>query len=120
MKELISHLKEDLREKAEAVVPKQTEYALMGTIKPKPGQKVFEFNLGTGECREATYRQVNADFRLAMKGDYSPAKELVTMEGCLYIPALNKGNAESKYANSKIQSDYYQKEPPFKFSEHFI
>lgn len=120
MKELSSHLKDDTKEKTSAQIPKQTEYALMGTIKPKPGQKVFEFNLSTGECREAQYKNSNADFMRAAQGDYSPVKDLVVLEGCLYLPALNRAIAEAKFAKSRIQSDYYKKVPPMSFNDHFI
>lgn len=119
MKELAAHLKEDNREQQIASIPKKTEYALMGVIKPKPGQKVFEFDLSTDNGREAQYKNSNADFMRAVQGDYSPTKDLVIVEGRIYIPALNLSNATDKYKKSKTQSDYYAKEPPFKFTEHF-
>ncbi len=118
MKELSTHLKDDIKGKMVAQVPKQTEYALMGVIKPKPGQIVFEFNLKTGECREAQYKIQSVMFSKlrALK----PIRELIIQEGCIYIPALNKTNAEAKYAKSKVQSDYYQKQAPASIDQHFI
>lgn len=118
MKELLQHLKEDNREQQIASIPKKTEYALMGVIKPKKGHTVWEFNLDTHECKAATYKTKNVMF--SRFKTLQPIKELVVKEGYIYIPALNKQNAISKYNISKRQSDYYQKEPPFKFSEHFI
>lgn len=120
MKELATHLKDDVKGRIVAQVPKQTEYALMGVIKPKPGHTIFEFNLITGESNEAKYRYINADWLRVIKGDITTVKELIVKENHVYIPALNKMNAKTKYNKSKIQSDYYKKEPPFKFSEHFI
>lgn len=94
MKELLQHLKEDNREQQIASIPKKTEYALMGVIKPKKGHTVWEFNLNTHECKEATYKTQNVMFSRFKA--FQPIKELVVKEGHVYIPALNKQNATSK------------------------
>ena len=110
MKELLTHLKEDIRHQIVASIPKKTEYVLMGVIKPKGGHRVFEFNLDTHACTEATYKNRNVSF-------HSPSliKELVIRNGHLYIPALNMSNAIKHYNLDRVQSSYYVKEPPFKF-----
>lgn len=90
----------------------------MGIIKPNKGHTVWEFNLSTNECKAATYKTQNVMF--SRLKSLQPIKELVVKEGHVYIPSLNKLNAIAKYNVSKRQSDYYAKEPPFKFSEHFI
>lgn len=117
MRELSAHLKDNIKSSMVSEIPKKTEYSLIGVIKPKKGHTVWEFNLMTNECKAAEYKMKNVIFS-KLKA-LQPIKELVVKEGHIYIPALNKKTATNKYNMSKIQSDYYTKEPPFKFSEHF-
>lgn len=116
MKELNSHIKESVQESIQQA-PIETEYFLMGRIKTKAGQKVFEIELSTGNISEASYKVINVDYLKALKKDYSPEKELIVKSGHIYIPALNKQTALKKFRKSKNQSDYFQKDAPMNLDE---
>lgn len=55
----------------------------------KPGQRVFELNLITGEVWKAKYKAVAAN----MRGN-KQVEELIENENCIYIPALTKKEAK--------------------------
>jgi len=84
MKELHQHIKDEVRGKITREIPKQTEYALMGVIKPKKGHTVFEFNLDTNGCNPATYKTNNVMFS-RLKALH-PIKELVVKKIIFIYP----------------------------------
>lgn len=89
----------DLKDDIEVVAKKQQEkqYKLIGRMRPQPGQKVFEINCTTGECKEAKFVTSAVNFVSAANGDNSPRKKIITNENCMYIVALNKKNALKKF-----------------------
>lgn len=71
----------------------------------KPGHRLWEINVMTGECTEAKYRQVAVRFTgtpvkglmQPMEGTLSKKMELDQKPDCVYFAALNKKNALRKY-----------------------
>lgn len=59
----------------------------IGSIKPKRGHKVFEFNYVTKEFGEAKY---------SVEPNNSKRKSIITNKNCIYVGALNKVNAAKK------------------------
>ena len=73
----------------------RTPDLFIDTVQPKPGQKIWVFDLNKRTIREAEYEdQVNADF----KGN--PKKKLIVPKGCLVVIAINKKNAMKKLMKS--------------------
>lgn len=77
---------------------------LTGRIIPRPGQKVWEYDLATDEIKPAeilSSTAVVADARFRDKLNPAPAvtirKTAVKRDNCLYIASLNKTNAEKKF-----------------------
>jgi hypothetical protein len=91
----------------------QIEYLPLGKLNIKKGHTLYEINLLTDEINEAQYEFLNANYDLRT-GLSSSQSKLIINNGCIYIPALNKANALKKYNQSRVQSDYYVKEPPMK------
>lgn len=69
---------------------------VVSTIKLKPGQKLFEYDIKTGTLEPAEYK--TSDVELSGKVRHS----VDIKEGSLYIAALNKRNA-FKHIVSKIK-----------------
>ena len=59
----------------------------IGSIRPKKGHKIFEFNYVTKDFNEAKY-----DLQIKNKG----RKIIITNKNCIYVSALNKKNAAKK------------------------
>jgi hypothetical protein len=114
MKELETHLKLENQNRVELNVKKkqEIEYVLEGTLKPKKGHFIWELNEETGEIKKAEFKRTTAVFGAAI----SP-EELVINPDCVYIPALNSGNAKKKYLKNKDQSAYYVKTPVMNLSD---
>lgn len=111
MKELEQHFKKQERAEIVAKQQKESQYLLTGTIQPKRGHKVWQINKETKEVSEAKYKETAFEYALALKGDLSKKRELVTMEGFVYIPALNAENALKKFNANPNQSGYYKNKP---------
>jgi len=74
--------------------------------KPKPGQKVFEFDVLANTIKEAEFSKPSVvSFEKARKGDLAVKKRIDIKKGCLYECALNATNAikrfKKKYPNMK-------------------
>lgn len=97
------------KDKTEVSVKKQQqiEYVLEGSLRPKPGQFVFEVNKLTGEVRKAEFKK-----KTVVLGATAEPDELICSPECVYIPALNKENALKKYKKNPEQSAYYFVAPP--------
>lgn len=65
----------------------------------KDGHKVWELDLTTGALVEASYEITkNVAYKEVVKGaEKKPVRVLIERENCLYMPALNKKNAEKKF-----------------------
>lgn len=80
----------------EAVKPIKRE-KLVVTLRPKPGQKVWEFDLKTRIIQLATFEETNANFVNASKGDFSIRRKVLMRDGCIYTCAINAENADKKF-----------------------
>jgi hypothetical protein len=79
---------------------KQPEYKT--TLKPQPGQKVYEMHMETLEVKEASYETI-AFFD--KKGEKARRK-LIMDPMCLYVAAINRTNAERHFQNTIKQLSY--------------
>ena len=72
---------------------KRQEYKLVGQIKLKPGMKLFQLNTETMEIIE-----VEIISKVHIGTDFQPIKEHRAHYNpkCIYVPAINKKNAERK------------------------
>lgn len=109
MKELETHLKAGIKTELNVKKKQEVEYVLEGTISPKNGHKVWEFNEETEEIKEAEYKKNTVVFN---GFTHREPEELIIKANCIYIPALNAGNAKRKYLKNKKQSHYYVKPAP--------
>ena len=78
----------------EQVAKKQKEYKLIGRRRKIPGHTLFEFNVMTKELRHAMVKHDVIFDTKSGKPIYKNKAEV--HEGCLYVQALNKQNAEKK------------------------
>ena len=77
----------------EQVAKKQKEYRMVGRQRRVPGLTLFEFDKTTHEIRPA---QVKREAALTTKGKPVFRTRTDIHEGCFYLQALNKANAEKK------------------------
>lgn len=96
MKELELHQSDKQQVVAERQIEKQ--HILIGTIKPKPGQKLYEIDLATLVVKETEYVAVNADFVKASLGNHAANRKVLIKENHDYMPALNIDVAVKKFA----------------------
>lgn len=92
----------------------KVEAKLMGTIRPQNGQKVFEINEETGDCKVASYKSDTV--KISFKGNHAHDK-LIINKDCVYIPALNVDNAKKKYLKNKNQAFYFAKSAVMKIED---
>ena len=89
MKELKQHRPDEQHIKAE--VPAKRQEVYMGALRPKPGQKVWQCDLKTGEVKEAEFDNTTVNA-------LAPHKKKVRVKpGHIYAVAINKANAEKKF-----------------------
>lgn len=117
MKELKAHLKEEIQIRVDKQQQKESRLQLLGTIKPKKGQFIFEIDTVTGEVFQAEFVCATVDYADAVKGNISAGIEMVVKENCIYIPAINEANALKKYKKNPNQDAYYAKDPILSFSD---
>ena len=89
MKELSSHIKEEIKIHAPKQYEKQKQ--LIGSFHPYPGQKLWQINLKTQEISEAEFSKEFA----TIAGDVK--REIIKKELHWYCCALNKNNAFKKF-----------------------
>lgn len=97
MKETEVKQSEPTEQHAQAQVKKGRRYK--GRYVLKDGHKVWELDLKTGALVEAQYEVTkNVSYKEVVKGaDKKPVRVLIERENCLYMPALNKKNAQKKF-----------------------
>lgn len=95
-------------DKIEIVDQKQqkSQLKLLKSIKPHQGHKCWELNTETGEVKEAEFKEENVDFISAENKKIALRKKIITKDGYIYLPALNKKNAIKKF--KKLLSLYEQ------------
>lgn len=92
MKETQHQAQEPTEQHSQTQAKKQKKFK--GRLVLKPGHKVWEVNLLIGTIEEAKYESANVVFD---RGKTRTVKNLVEHEDCIYIPALNKKNAQRKF-----------------------
>lgn len=92
MKELHEKKADKIENVKQVSIEKQVVF--IGTVKPKRGHKIFEFNDKLKTIVEATFDEAPAiKFEDAKIGVKSASKKITTKEDCVYVFALNKKNA---------------------------
>lgn len=119
MKELQQHLKHHERIEIANQQQKEQQKLLIGKIVPKAGQRIWQINIETLEVSEPRYNNHALKYELALNRDFARVADIIMMEGCVYIPAINKENAFKKFKKNPNQSHYFYKEPPTKLGDHF-
>jgi hypothetical protein len=72
---------------------KESERVLLGSLKPKKGHTLFQYNKVTKEITIAKFDAPPiAEWDKITKGFTKSRKELTVVKDCIYIPALNKKN----------------------------
>ena len=91
MKELKSHIKEEVKMHVETKQEKQK--ILFDSFERQPGQQVWELDLKTQEIRLAEFSNEYASI------DGSVTRDIIMKDNCWYEPALNKENAFRRFNN---------------------
>lgn len=92
MKEITTHNQDEVR----LLNPEQIakEATLVFKMKPKKGQKIFQFNVYENTIHEAQFtKPCVVSFEKAKLGQLSARRRIDIKEGCLYVCALNAKNA---------------------------
>lgn len=92
---MINEITQKTEEPTEQVTQTQAKKGrkYKGRYRIKPGHKIWELSLITGAVVEAEFeKDVNLDYTKNVA-----AKILIEKENCIYLPALNKKNAEKKF-----------------------
>ena len=79
----------------EMVDEQRKEFKLIGSQKRIPGLILFEYDLTTGEIRQASMKKV---IQLNMDGTTGAKSRVDSKDLCLYVQALNEENARRKVA----------------------
>ena len=78
----------------EIVAEQRKEISRIGTVRRLPGLKLYEYDLTTGEIREA---DVKTEATLKLDGPMGRTGKVDAKELCLYVQALNLPNAVRKF-----------------------
>lgn len=101
----------DERDKLQVVAnkPVRTENFIT-SLKPHKGHILFEINPFVGTCVEAVYEKTDAVFPLSDKGNIAKRKKVLAKENHVYVSALNRKNALTKFFKmAKEQLKYIKK-----------
>lgn len=79
---------------AELVAEQRKEFARIGAQRRLPGLTLYEYDLTTGEIREA---DVETEATLRLDGPVGRSGRVDAKELCLYVQALNIENARRKF-----------------------
>lgn len=79
----------------------QKEHKLIGSIRHHPGLTLFSVNIKTEEVKPAEFVKESLitwnQAVMQSKGKGNITRKIVVEKDCIYIEALNKGNALKKY-----------------------
>ena len=78
----------------EIVAEQRKEISRVGSVRRLPGLKLYEYDLTTGEIREA---DVQTEATLKLDGPVGRSGKVDAKELCLYVQALNRENAARKF-----------------------
>lgn len=79
---------------AELVAEQRKEFGRIGAQRRLPGLTLYEYDLTTGEIREA---DVETEANLRLDGPVGRSGRVDAKELCLYVQALNIENARRKF-----------------------
>lgn len=79
---------------SELVAEQRREFGRIGAQRRLPGLTLYEYDLTTGEIREAT---VETEATLRLDGPVGRSGRVDAKELCLYVQALNIENARRKF-----------------------
>ena len=97
----MKELKPNVKEKQEiSAKVKQESKTLIGSVRLRKGQKLWEYCIKTGDMEEIEIETISIKYENAEKEDYSHAKRATAREGHLYAVAINKKNALKKILKS--------------------
>ena len=88
MKELQNHQPDNTT----GIVKQVQKTKYIDTLSPYPGQKLWELNPATGEIKEVPMKDTSVDFV-----SNSVTHQVVTKDGCKYVLAINKKNAQRRF-----------------------
>lgn len=97
MKELNQNTTE--KQEVSAKVKQETK-TLIGSIRLRKGQKLWEYCIATGKMNPIEIETTSIKFENAAKEDYSSVKKATAREGYLYSVAINEKNALKKILKS--------------------
>ena len=89
-----------LQPKILKVAEQQKEYKKIGSMKIKPGQKLWQYNTKTDEITEV---KMNAVEIIDIKKQKGTRSKVIIDINCYYTTALNKTNAEKKFLKMMIE-----------------
>lgn len=78
----------------EIVAEQRKEISRIGSVRRLPGLKLYEYDLTTGEIREA---DVQTEATMKLDGPVGRTGKVDAKELCLYVQALNRENAARKF-----------------------
>jgi len=78
----------------EELVAEQRRELQVGSMRRMPGLRLYEYDLTTGELREA---DVETEATLRLEGPVGRSGRVNAGELCLYVQALNEDNALRKF-----------------------
>lgn len=78
----------------EIVAEQRKELSRIGSVRRLPGLKLYEYDLTTGEVREA---DVQTEATRKLEGPVGRTGKVDARELCLYVQALNRENAARKF-----------------------
>jgi len=90
MKELSSHIKEEVKMHIEQQQEKKTDY--IGSIKKYPGHVIWEINLKTQEITKAEFDEESINFETKL-----PERKIIVKKNHWYCSALNINSAFNKF-----------------------
>ena len=83
-----------IRISPEELVAEQRRVLQVGSMRRIPGLRLYEYDLTTGEIREAS---VETEATLRMNGPIGRSGRVAAKKLCLYVQALNIENARRKF-----------------------
>ncbi len=90
----------------EIVAEQRKEISRVGSVRRLPGLKLYEYDLTTGEIREA---DVQTEATLKLDGPVGRTGKVDAKELCLYVQALNFPNAARKFREMMLKKSVQNK-----------
>jgi len=81
-------------------VEQQKKQEYIGSINLRPGHTLFEIDIVKSTIIPAEYETSEVIFNPKGKTPTAKRRKLITKEGCVYVPALNKANAIKRFGKN--------------------